>query len=74
MESYGEYPRRLANDGLMPRVLAEALSRLAGLRNILVHRYLDVEVGKVYAAARGIVGRVADEFIRRVQNLISNAQ
>jgi len=70
-ESYGEYALKLAKAGKMPKELAETVSRLVGLRNILVHRYLEVDVDKLYSAAREIAE--AEEFIEWVQSLISNS-
>jgi len=64
VESYGEYPRRLAEDGRMPRELAGELAKVAGLRNILVHRYLEIDLGKLYEAARKIVLETVPRFIQ----------
>jgi len=71
-ESYGEYPRRLAQAGLMPKELAEELLRLAGLRNILVHRYLETDTEKLYAAAKHIAEKTAVEFIKWIQKFTAN--
>jgi len=72
VESYGEYALRLARAGMMPAGLAERISRLAGLRNILVHRYLELDVSKLHDIAREIVGGVAREFIEWVQKQLQN--
>jgi len=69
VESYGEYPRRLAQAGKMPRELAEELTRVAGLRNILVHRYSEINLNKLYEAAREIVVRIAPKFIQWVKSI-----
>jgi len=71
VESYGEYARKLARAGMMPRELAEDVSKLTGLRNILIHRYLEVDIGKLYSAAREIVEKVVGEFILWIQELAS---
>jgi len=63
VESYGEYPRRLAEAGIMPRELAEELAKFAGLRNILVHRYLDVDLRRLHEAARRMVEEVTPKFL-----------
>lgn len=62
-ESYGEYPRKLAEADKMPRDLAEDLIKLIGLRNILVHRYLEIKKEPLYKAAEEIVKRIAGKFI-----------
>lgn len=72
VESYGDYPRKLAQANLMPRDLAQELTKLAGLRNILVHRYLEVDIGMLHKAAREITDRIAEEFIKWVEKLHSH--
>lgn len=69
VESYGEYPRRLAQAGKIPRELAEELTRIAGLRNILVHRYLEINLNKLYDAAREIALKIAPNFIQWVKTI-----
>ncbi len=73
-ESYGQYPRKLAQAGLMSRELAEKLSKLIGLRNILVHRYLEIDLDKLCDTAREIVEEIADEFIKWVERLVSTSR
>ena len=70
-ESYGEYAWKLARNGKMPEDLANDVAKLAGLRNILVHRYLEVEVGKLYDAAKEVTDRIASKFIKWVQGISS---
>jgi len=62
-ESYGEYPRKLAEAGKMPRDLAEDLTKLIGLRNILVRRYLEIKKESLYKAAEEITEKIASKFI-----------
>ena len=69
VESYGEYPARLAEAGKMPRSLAEELAKLAGLRNILVHRYLQVDLALLHEAAKEVVERLTPRFIDWVRQL-----
>ncbi len=68
-ESYGEYPKKLMRGGLMPRELAEDVARLAGLRNILVHRYLEVDPERLYEAAQRIVKDIAPRFLNWVKEI-----
>lgn len=68
-ESYGEYPRRLAQRGLMPRDLAEEVAELAGLRDILVHRYLEADTEKLHEAAKRIAEEVAPKFLNWVKKV-----
>jgi uncharacterized protein YutE (UPF0331/DUF86 family)/predicted nucleotidyltransferase len=63
VESYGEYPQKLAEAGKMPRDLAEDLAKLAGLRNILVHRYLEIKREILYETVEETVEEIAGKFI-----------
>ncbi|QOJ79741.1 DUF86 domain-containing protein [Infirmifilum lucidum] len=69
VESYGEYPLRLARANIMPRDLAEDVSRLAALRNILVHRYLEIDLRELYEAAERIVGHITPKFLEWIKDL-----
>lgn len=46
--------RVLAEHGVVDDVLAEDLARAAGLRNLLVHRYADINDTRVVAALAGL--------------------
>ena len=63
VESYGEYPQRLAEANKIPRGLAKDVAKLAGLRNVLVHRYLEVKREIFHQAAKETVGRIVGDFI-----------
>lgn len=69
VESYGDYPKRLASAGKMPKELADELSKLAGLRNILVHRYTELRLDMLYEASRRICEDTARRFIEWVKNI-----
>jgi len=46
--SYGEVFQMLGERGIIPRDLAAAMRRFAGLRNLLVHRYWEVDDARLY--------------------------
>jgi len=69
VESYGEYPRRLAQAGKIPRELADELTRIAGLRNILVHKYLEINLNKLYEASREITVKIVPKFIEWIKSI-----
>jgi uncharacterized protein YutE (UPF0331/DUF86 family) len=46
--SFGEVFQMLGERGIIPRDLAAAMRRFAGLRNLLVHRYWDVDDAMLY--------------------------
>jgi len=69
VESYGRYPEKLAEAGKMPKELASKIAKLAGLRNILVHRYLEIRLDILYEAAKEVVSEIAKEFIEWIRDL-----
>jgi len=69
-ESYGEYPRKLAEAKKMSRDLAEDIAKLAGLRNILIHRYLEIKKELLYQAARDTTEKIVNKFIKWIQTFI----
>jgi uncharacterized protein YutE (UPF0331/DUF86 family)/predicted nucleotidyltransferase len=68
-ESYGEYPEKLAKARKMPKGLSEDVTKLTGLRNILVHCYLEVRVDLLYKTAEETVERIAGEFIEWLKTI-----
>jgi len=69
VESYDEYPEKLVSSGKMPEDLAEKLGRLAGLRNIIVHRYLEVKLELLYEASKEIAEEVVKQFIGWIKEI-----
>ncbi|RSN74920.1 HepT-like ribonuclease domain-containing protein, partial [Candidatus Methanodesulfokora washburnensis] len=65
----GEYPRRLAEAKKMPKDIAEEIEKLAGLRNILVHRYLKVRREMLYDAAKNTVNEIINRFMEWVKEI-----
>ncbi len=63
VESYGEYPQKLAKANKMPKDLAKDVTKLSGLRNILVHRYLEIRTEILYQAAKETVEKIVNKFI-----------
>ena len=56
IETYGDIPRILAENGYVDPELAERWTRMIGFRNILVHEYLDVDRGVVYEVLQHQLG------------------
>lgn len=59
----------LASQKVLPPGLAERLAQMSGLRNILVHEYLDVDLNMVY---RAMTAELADfeEFVKLITRLL----
>jgi len=58
---YKDLPLALGKVGIISKDLAERLSHLVSMRNILVHQYLDVDLSIVHRALRENLGDF-DEF------------
>ena len=50
--SYADAFRRLAGGGVIDEALAARLSRAAGFRNVVAHAYDDLDMARVFVAAR----------------------
>lgn len=64
-EKYSDLAMLLSHEGVFPKEFAERLIRMIGLRNILVHQYLQVNLEKMYEPIRENLGDF-DEFARHV--------
>jgi uncharacterized protein YutE (UPF0331/DUF86 family)/predicted nucleotidyltransferase len=71
-ESYDEYPQKLAEANKIPRDLAECITRFAGLRNILVNRYLEINNEILYQTAKETTERLVSEFIEWIKTVDPN--
>jgi len=63
VESYGEYPQKLAKANKMPKDLAKDVTKLSGLGNILVYKYLEIRTEILYQAAKETVEKIVNKFI-----------
>ena len=67
-EDYVEAVRNLAKDARFPKELVTELERLPGLRNVVIHDYVPLDMNLVIAAVRNLepVERFA-EIVRQVE-------
>jgi len=49
IDEYRQIPRRLLARGVLSSTTASRLKGLAGFRNVLVHEYADIDLGRVHA-------------------------
>lgn len=66
VESYGDIPRILREQGSLPPDLADHWVKMIGFRNILVHGYLDIDrtiVHEVVQTCRGDLAAIRDVFL-----------
>jgi uncharacterized protein YutE (UPF0331/DUF86 family)/predicted nucleotidyltransferase len=74
VESYGEYPQKLAKANKMPKDLAKDVTKLSGLRNILVHRYLEIRTEILYQAAKETVEKIINKFIEWAKAIVEHKE
>ena len=67
-EEYRDIFMILGEEGIIPLELAKKMAPLAGLRNILVHEYLQIELEKIYQTLQEL--RDFDEFSGWILNFI----
>lgn len=65
--SYGAVFTRMAEEGIITWEVAEGMRKLAGLRNLLVHRYWEIDDGRIYDEARGSGLGIIERFIEEVE-------
>jgi uncharacterized protein YutE (UPF0331/DUF86 family) len=47
-EDYGEVISKLGQHGIIPKEFSERIKEMAGLRNILIHEYLKIDLSKLF--------------------------
>jgi uncharacterized protein YutE (UPF0331/DUF86 family) len=68
-DDYGEIILKLGQHGIIPSDFSEKIQGMAGLRNILIHEYLRVDVSKIYALLKNRMGDFTD-FMSYVQSYL----
>lgn len=69
VDRYSDIPRVLAENRIIPSELSQKLKRMIGLRNILVHEYLEVDYGALYQFIKTEL-RDFEEFAAAVTGLL----
>lgn len=69
-ESYRDAFARLGRKGVVRPSIAEGMERLASLRNLIVHRYWEVDDGRIYDEAVGGGMKVIEKFMREVEGYV----
>lgn len=72
-EDYSVSFTRAAEVGLITRELAEQLKGSAGMRNILVHEYMDIDDGQVYNAINLAI-KYYREYIKQVDGFMDRLE
>jgi uncharacterized protein YutE (UPF0331/DUF86 family)/predicted nucleotidyltransferase len=72
VESYDEYPQKLAKANKMSKDLAEYITKFIGLRNILLNRYLEINNDILYQTAKETTEKIVSEFIEWIKTVDPN--
>jgi len=72
IETRAEYSLRLAQHQLMPKNLADKIAELAKIRNILAHRYLEIDYAKLHAKAQETAEQTVPHFAEWTKKLLSS--
>ncbi len=67
-ESYRDVFRKLSLHGIISPNTAESMSRLAALRNMVVHRYWDIDDSRLYREAKSCGLESVRRFIKEVMD------
>lgn len=70
-EYYSDYPLRIAEANLMDSKTALDISRLAKLRNLLIHEYTELNYEKLLQEAEKFVNELSPKFTEWLKNFLT---
>jgi uncharacterized protein YutE (UPF0331/DUF86 family)/predicted nucleotidyltransferase len=70
-EYYSDYPLRIAEANLMDSQMAASISKLAKLRNILIHEYTELNYEKLLDEARKLVNELSPKFTEWLRKFLT---
>lgn len=73
IEDYVDIIDKLGERGIIPSEFAKSIRGMAGLRNILVHEYVDLDLKKIYEILQNRLGDFYD-FMEYVNRFISREE
>jgi uncharacterized protein YutE (UPF0331/DUF86 family) len=68
-KGYPDCFERLSGASIITKELSEKLKRVASLRNVLIHKYWEIDDHKVFRSAKENIGDF-EEFLRQVNKLL----
>jgi len=72
-EGYVQVFRKLLERGVVSRDVGEGMARIARLRNLVVHRYWEVDDARVYREFREGGLELVKRFVEEVESFVSRA-
>ena len=73
-EKYSEYPKILEQNNLMNKELSKKLQKLAKLRNVLVHGYIEINYDILIQNSKEIVYEIVPKFIDWIRDLLKREE
>ncbi|HID91390.1 TPA: DUF86 domain-containing protein [Candidatus Bathyarchaeota archaeon] len=74
VRDYKDFPLKMAEAGLMGRELAGRIADAAKLRNVIVHRYTELNYPLLYEKADELVRSIAPTFRRQLMELLRSTE
>lgn len=72
-KEYRDYPSKLSERGLLPNDLSTKLMDYTKLRNVIVHRYAEIDFNLLHNKAIELVNIIAPQFRKHITKLIQEA-
>jgi len=73
-EYYSDYPIRIAEANLMDNQMATSISKLAKLRNILIHEYIELNYERLLHEAKKLVNELSPRFTEWLRNFLTKEE
>ena len=73
-EYYSDYPIRIAEANLMDNQMATSINKLAKLRNILIHEYIELNYERLLHEAKKLVNELSPRFTEWLRNFLTKEE
>ncbi|MET1159349.1 MAG: HepT-like ribonuclease domain-containing protein [Thermoprotei archaeon] len=74
IEGYVQIIRKLVENRILKPSIGEGIEKLVRLRNIIIHRYWEIDDSRIYREARGNGLRIVEEFVKEVEEFVSRTR
>jgi len=74
VDSYSQIFDKLAEKGVISYSVGEEMKKLVRLRNLIVHRYWEVDDARIYMEAKKGGINVVKRFLREVEEFVSRVR
>ncbi|RLE97641.1 MAG: hypothetical protein DRJ63_08890 [Thermoprotei archaeon] len=74
VEGYSHIFRLLRDRGVISPKVGEDMENLAKLRNLIIHRYWEIDDSRIYKEAKGSGLKVVEDFVKEVEEYVSRTR